>query len=36
MAFNMLFFFKFGVDNGSTGHEASPPFYQKGEVLTIN
>ena len=36
MAFNMLFFFKFGVDNGSTGHEALFPFYQKGEVLTIN
>jgi len=27
--FMCYFFFEFGVDNGSIGHEAAPPFYQK-------
>lgn len=32
----MLFFFKFGVDNVSIGHETVSPFYQKGEEETVN
>ena len=34
--FVCYFFFQFGVDNGSIGHEDAPPFYPKGEVLTVN